>query len=82
MKPEATHVWVPADGHDAKNGIANGFQGKAPMMQKGGSTLTIHDGNYAVQVKEKTCGCGTKDKQILKNVRYIVHVNFVCKSTK
>ncbi|XP_052785141.1 broad substrate specificity ATP-binding cassette transporter ABCG2-like isoform X2 [Mya arenaria] len=61
-----THVWVPVDEKTEHRRVGNGSS--FPMQQKGGSTLTIHNINYTVQVKEKTCSCSTQDKAILKGI--------------
>lgn len=68
-KPETTHVWVPADGSTGIGAPRTDGQNKGALFQSEGSTLTIHDIHYTVKVKEKACGCASKDKEILKGVK-------------
>jgi len=67
-KSDSTHVWVPTDGDTPANGpTCTGLNHKVGPQK--GSTLTIHDINYTVKVKEKACGCSSQNKDILKDVK-------------
>ena len=73
-KYDATHVWVTADDKPAKNGFSNGSMGSPHPLHSQtsltarGSTLSIHDCRYTVQVKAKG-SCQSQDKDILKDIQ-------------
>ncbi|XP_060589501.1 broad substrate specificity ATP-binding cassette transporter ABCG2-like isoform X2 [Ruditapes philippinarum] len=71
IKPDATHIWVPAEGNKQGSGkesskINRNFSTGTTVGK--GSTITIHDINYTVKVKTKACCGKTTDKAILKGI--------------
>ena len=62
---DATHIWIPND-EKSKGGLDKPFAQRQFSVTHG-STLTIHDCTYTVQVKAKGC-CQTQDKVILRNI--------------
>lgn len=67
LKNDATHVWIASDEKPVTNGRSDTGLKRQFSGVKKGSTLTIHDIQYTVKVRQKGC-CGTEDKIILKGI--------------